>query len=118
MTTLELSPTRGTPDTVFTFTIKDAPLIEVPRPPYKAENKCVFYLEAPDGTVLSQEIHRKDVTVRVKVSDWWNPVPLPVVPGWNRWVCFLFDAVTLGRPGADVTGTPLASCVMVLEPVE
>ena len=115
MTGLEVSPGRGPADSVFTFTITDAPLVEKERPPFRHENMAVLYVEAPNGTVAQFTLVRKNCTVRMNPTHVWDPLPPPAVVGWERFLAFVYPWDALYVPGADVVATPSASAVMLLD---
>ena len=126
--TLEIFPTRGPEITLFKFKIQNAPIIQIMKPPYAygPENHLIFYIESPEplsGQTFVYTTWVKKIDDEIKFNPYLTAkardeeLPRPRVEGWNRWFCALYHPIDFSKNG-DVLGTPLASCVMILDPVE
>ena len=124
MASLEVSPARGKKDTWFTFTITDAPIVEITKPPYAygPDNHLILYVESPGNLqvqtmVITRDIKKANTTMKINPQKEAEAhdveVPKPVIPGWDRWFCALYRPDDFATNG-DVLGTPLATCVFIL----
>jgi len=108
--TLEVTPTRGKKDTLFTFHVRGAPILPVAKSARLPENMAILYIENPHGQGTARTVIKIDQDFSITLKGYEPRTDNP-----NRWLAFLFPWDEFTTKG-DLGSTILAATVFVIDP--